>query len=126
LFEVAVSQRARKTSKRIPEHDKRRIDELVLVLRMNPVPAKSFNVKKPGEYKILLECASAMFWWFTRFCGSSVGFKAFWRGLRGQLVPSATTRRQTQGAAEQESAVCAKPKRSCYGLLNPPTTTQID
>jgi mRNA interferase RelE/StbE len=51
LFEVIVSQRARKTSKRLPEHDKRQIIELLVVLQDNPVPAQSYDLKKLGGYR---------------------------------------------------------------------------
>ena len=50
MFEVTVSQRARKTSKKLPEHFKRRIIELLLVLRETPVPAEHFDIKKLKGY----------------------------------------------------------------------------
>jgi mRNA-degrading endonuclease RelE of RelBE toxin-antitoxin system len=50
LFEVTISQRARKTSKKLPEHSKRRIIELLLVLRETPVPAEHFDIKKLKGY----------------------------------------------------------------------------
>ena len=51
MFEVIISGRARKASRRIPENDKRRIVELLLVLRENPVPAESYDLKKLGGCK---------------------------------------------------------------------------
>jgi mRNA-degrading endonuclease RelE of RelBE toxin-antitoxin system len=50
LFEVTVTQRARKVSKRLPEHYKRRIIELLLILRENPVPAEYYDIKKLKGY----------------------------------------------------------------------------
>jgi mRNA-degrading endonuclease RelE of RelBE toxin-antitoxin system len=46
LFEVAISSRARKSSKKLPENYKRRIVELLLILRENPVPAEYYDIKK--------------------------------------------------------------------------------
>ena len=51
MFEVTVSQRARKTSKKMPDFFKHRIIELLLVLRENPVPAEQYDIKKLGGYK---------------------------------------------------------------------------
>jgi mRNA interferase RelE/StbE len=51
LFEVTVSQRAKKSSKKLLEFQKHRIIELLLVLRENPVPAEQFDVKKLQGYK---------------------------------------------------------------------------
>jgi mRNA interferase RelE/StbE len=50
LFEVTVAQRARKASKRLPEHYKRKVIELLLILRENPVPAEYYDVKKLKGY----------------------------------------------------------------------------
>jgi mRNA-degrading endonuclease RelE of RelBE toxin-antitoxin system len=50
LFEVTVTQRAQKVSKRLPEHYKRRIIELLLILRENPVPAEYYDIKKLKGY----------------------------------------------------------------------------
>ena len=50
MFEVIVSQKARKASKKLPEHYKRRIVELLLVLRENPVPAEYHDIKKLKGY----------------------------------------------------------------------------
>jgi mRNA interferase RelE/StbE len=46
LFDITVAQRAQKGSKNLPEHLKRRIVELLLILRENPVPAEYYDVKK--------------------------------------------------------------------------------
>ena len=50
MFEVAVAQRARKASKKLPEHYKRRVIEFLLVLRENPVPAEYYDIKKLRGY----------------------------------------------------------------------------
>jgi mRNA interferase RelE/StbE len=46
LFEIILSQRARKAAKKLSEHYKRKVIELVLVLRENPVPAEHYDIKK--------------------------------------------------------------------------------
>jgi mRNA-degrading endonuclease RelE of RelBE toxin-antitoxin system len=46
LFEVIVASRARKSAKKLPENYRRRIAELLLILRENPVPAEYYDVKK--------------------------------------------------------------------------------
>jgi mRNA interferase RelE/StbE len=46
LFDITVAQQAQKGSKKLPEHLKRRIVELLLILRENPVPAEYYDVKK--------------------------------------------------------------------------------
>jgi mRNA-degrading endonuclease RelE of RelBE toxin-antitoxin system len=50
LFEVTIAQRARKASKRLQEHYKRRVIELLLILRENPVPAEYYDIKKLKGY----------------------------------------------------------------------------
>lgn len=50
MFQVIISQRARKSVKRLPEHYKRRIIELLLIFRENPVPAEYYDVKKLKGY----------------------------------------------------------------------------
>jgi mRNA-degrading endonuclease RelE of RelBE toxin-antitoxin system len=50
LFEVTIAQRARKVLKRFPEHYSRRIIELLLILRENPVPAEYYDIKKLKGY----------------------------------------------------------------------------
>ena len=50
MFEVIASQKARKAIKKLPEHYKRRIIELLLILRENPVPAEYYDVKKLKGY----------------------------------------------------------------------------
>ena len=46
MFDVTIAQSAQKSSKKLPEHFKRRIVELLLILRENPVPAEYYDVKK--------------------------------------------------------------------------------
>jgi mRNA interferase RelE/StbE len=50
LFEITVAKRARKASKKLPEHYKRRVIELLLILRENPVPAEYYDIKKLKGY----------------------------------------------------------------------------
>jgi mRNA-degrading endonuclease RelE of RelBE toxin-antitoxin system len=50
LFEVTVALRARKALKRLPEHYRRRLIELLLILRENPVPAEYYDIKKLKGY----------------------------------------------------------------------------
>jgi len=50
LFQVIVSQKARKAIKKLPEHYKRRIIELLLIFRENPVPAEYYDIKKLKGY----------------------------------------------------------------------------
>ena len=46
MFQVIASQKARKAIKKLPEHYKRRIIELLLIIRENPVPAEYYDIKK--------------------------------------------------------------------------------
>ena len=46
MFEIVIARQAQKGSKNAPEHLKRRIVELLLILRENPVPAEYYDVKK--------------------------------------------------------------------------------
>jgi mRNA-degrading endonuclease RelE of RelBE toxin-antitoxin system len=50
LFEVVAASRARKSAKKLPETYRRRIVELLLILRENPVPAEYYDVKKLKGY----------------------------------------------------------------------------
>jgi mRNA-degrading endonuclease RelE of RelBE toxin-antitoxin system len=50
LFEVIISQKARKSIKRLPERYKRRIIQLLLIFRENPVPAEYYDIKKLRGY----------------------------------------------------------------------------
>lgn len=50
MFQVIASQRARKSVKKLPEHYRRRIAELLLILRENPVPAEYYDIKKLRGY----------------------------------------------------------------------------
>ncbi|MEM3549538.1 MAG: type II toxin-antitoxin system RelE/ParE family toxin [Candidatus Bathyarchaeia archaeon] len=46
MFQVIISQKARKSIKNIPEHYKHRIIQLLLIFRENPVPAEHYDIKK--------------------------------------------------------------------------------
>jgi len=46
LFEIILSQKARKAIKKLPEHYMRKVIELLLILRENPVPAEYHDIKK--------------------------------------------------------------------------------
>ena len=50
MFQVIISPRARKSVKKLPEHFKRRIIELLLIFRENPVPAEYYDIKKLKGY----------------------------------------------------------------------------
>lgn len=50
MFQVIASQKARKSIKKLPEHYKRRIIELLLIFRENPVPAEYYDIKKLKGY----------------------------------------------------------------------------
>jgi mRNA-degrading endonuclease RelE of RelBE toxin-antitoxin system len=50
LFQVITSQKARKSIKKLPEHYKRRIIELLLIFRENTVPAEYYDIKKLKGY----------------------------------------------------------------------------
>ena len=46
MFEVITASRARKSAKRVPEKDRRKIVEFMLFLRENPVPAEYYDIVK--------------------------------------------------------------------------------
>ncbi len=46
LFTIKIAKQATKSARKLPEHLKRRIIELLLILRENPVPAEYYDVKK--------------------------------------------------------------------------------
>jgi len=50
LFQVIISNKARRSIKRLPEHYRRRIIELFLIFRENPVPAEYYDIKKLRGY----------------------------------------------------------------------------
>ena len=50
MFHVIISRRAGKSLRRIPEHYRRRVLELLLILRENPVPAEYYDIKKLKGY----------------------------------------------------------------------------
>jgi mRNA-degrading endonuclease RelE of RelBE toxin-antitoxin system len=50
LFQVILSQKARKSIKKLSKHYKRRIIELLLIFRENPVPAEYYDIKKLKGY----------------------------------------------------------------------------
>jgi len=51
LFEIIISQRARKSAKKLPQYYKRRVIELLLIFRENPVPAEYYDIKKLKGYR---------------------------------------------------------------------------
>ena len=61
MFQVITSHRARNSIKKLPEHYKRRIIELLLIFRENPVPAEYYDIKKLKDTQILTELELAMF-----------------------------------------------------------------
>ena len=50
MFQVIISQKARKAIKKLPEHYKRRTIELLIIFRENPVPAEYYDIKKLKGY----------------------------------------------------------------------------
>jgi mRNA interferase RelE/StbE len=50
LFQVITSQKARKAIRKLHEHYRRRIIELLLIIRENPVPAEYYDIKKLKGY----------------------------------------------------------------------------
>ena len=50
MFQVTISHRAKKSIKRHPEHYKRRVIELLLIFRENPIPAEYYDIKKLKGY----------------------------------------------------------------------------
>ena len=50
MFQVITSHGARKSIKKLPDHSKRRIIELLLIFRENPVPAEYYDIKKLKGY----------------------------------------------------------------------------
>ena len=50
MFQVIISRRARNSIKRLPEHYKRRVIELLLIFRENPIPAEYCDIKKLKGY----------------------------------------------------------------------------
>ena len=50
MFQVIVSQKARKAIKKLPKHYKHRVIELLLIFRENPAPAEYYDIKKLKEY----------------------------------------------------------------------------
>jgi mRNA interferase RelE/StbE len=46
MFQITVSNKATRSAKRLPQHFKSRIMELLLTLRENPTPAENYDVKK--------------------------------------------------------------------------------
>jgi mRNA interferase RelE/StbE len=51
LFQVIISRRAKKAIERLHKSYKKRILELLLVFRDNPVPAEYYDVKKLKGYR---------------------------------------------------------------------------
>ena len=50
MFEVTAASRARKSAKKLPETERRKVVELLRFLRENPVPAEYYDVKKLKGY----------------------------------------------------------------------------
>ena len=50
MFQVIISQKARKAIKKLPEYYKRRTIELLIIFRENPVPAEYYDIKKLKGY----------------------------------------------------------------------------
>lgn len=50
MFQVILSRRARRSIENIPEHYRRRVIEILLILRENPVPAEYYDIKKLKGY----------------------------------------------------------------------------
>jgi len=50
LFQVTISRKARNSIKRLPKHYKRRVIELLLIFRENPIPAEYYDIKKLKGY----------------------------------------------------------------------------
>lgn len=46
MFQVLAAPRARKAIKKLPERYRRRIIELLVTFRENPVPAEYYDIKK--------------------------------------------------------------------------------
>lgn len=46
MFQVITAPRARKSIKKLPERYRRRIIELLLIFRENPVPAEYYDIEK--------------------------------------------------------------------------------
>jgi mRNA interferase RelE/StbE len=51
LFQVILSQKARKACKKLPEQYRRRVIELLQFFRENPVPAEYYDIKKLKGYR---------------------------------------------------------------------------
>jgi len=50
LFQVIVFGKAERALKRLPEHYKRRVLEILLIFRENPVPAEYYDIRKLKGY----------------------------------------------------------------------------
>ena len=50
MFQVILSQKAIKSINKLPKHYKRRIIDLLLIFRENPVPAEYYDIKKLKGY----------------------------------------------------------------------------
>lgn len=50
LFQIIVSQRAKKSIKKLPAHYEKRVIELLLLFRENPIPAEYYDIKKLKGY----------------------------------------------------------------------------
>ena len=50
MFQIIISQRAKKSIKKLPKHYEKRIIELLLLFRENPTPAEYYDIKKLKGY----------------------------------------------------------------------------
>ncbi len=50
MFQVVVSRRAKKSLEKLPSFYRRRVLELLLLLRENPIPADYYDVRKLKGY----------------------------------------------------------------------------
>jgi len=50
LFQVIISGRAERAVKKLPGHYKRRVLDLLLAFRENPVPAEFYDIRKLKGY----------------------------------------------------------------------------
>jgi len=50
LFQIIISQRARKSIKKLPQHYKQGVIELLSIFQDTPVPAEHYDIKKIKGY----------------------------------------------------------------------------
>lgn len=54
-YNVLVNKRILKASKHLPENHKKKLIEILDVLRTNPIPSERFDVKKLKGFKMFFE-----------------------------------------------------------------------